>query len=218
VAAPPPEPPPLASGRVRIAELTSSMLWAAPLVALLTVPAAALLGIDPSTNPQQLAFLYGMTLLGTWTTLVPNKLIESRKLDGTNRRLIALAAGLLLGGAGIVLSRTLRLDLAPQHEFFDDPRHLGPVYFAVLYATMGGWSSLVARDRTARARVMPVLWTALLAAALIPVWPYARQDGIAIATLIAATVQLVSPWNEAASLYARYVRASEKQKRRGQVA
>ena len=70
------------------------MLWAAPLLALLTIPAAALLSIDLSSDPQQLAFLYGMALLGTWTTLVPNKLIESRKLDWVNRRLIALAAGL----------------------------------------------------------------------------------------------------------------------------
>ena len=72
-APPPPEPPPLPSGRVRIAELAASMLWAAPLLALLTIPAAALLGIDPSSNPQQLAYLYGMALLGTWTALVPNK-------------------------------------------------------------------------------------------------------------------------------------------------
>ena len=60
--------------------------------------------------------------------------------------------------------------------------------------------------------------TALLAAALMPFWPYTRQDGIAIAVLIATAVQLVSPWNEAASLYTRYVRATEKQRRKGQVA
>ena len=159
-----------------------------------------------------------MALLGTWTTLVPNKLIESRKLDGTNRRLIALAAGLLVGGVGLVLAQTLRLDLSPQQAFFDNAGNLGPVYFGVLYAIMGGWSSLVARDRTARFRIMPVLATALLSAALMPFWPYTRQDGIAIAVLIATTVQLVSPWNEAASLYTRYVRATEKQRRKGQVA
>ena len=34
VAAPPPEPPPVASARVRTAELAGSMLWAAPLLAL----------------------------------------------------------------------------------------------------------------------------------------------------------------------------------------
>jgi hypothetical protein len=31
-------------------------------------------------------------------------------------------------------------------------------------------------------------------------------------------VQLVSPWNEAAALYTRYVRATEKQRSKGQVA
>jgi eukaryotic-like serine/threonine-protein kinase len=218
VAAPPPEPPPVASARVRTAELAGSMLWAAPLLALLTIPAAALLGIDVTTDPQQLAFLYGMALLGTWTTLVPNKLIEFRELDWINRRLIALAGGLLVGGAGLVLARSLRLDLSPQQAFFDHASNLGPVYFGVLYAIMGGWSSLAARNRQARFRVMPVLATALLSGALMPLWPYERQDGITVAVLIAMTTQLVSPWNEAAALYTRYVRVTEKQRRKGQVA
>jgi eukaryotic-like serine/threonine-protein kinase len=217
VAAPPPEPPPLASGRVRTAELAASMLWSAPLVALLIIPAATILGIDLSNDPQQLAVLYGMALLGTWTTLVPNKLIEARKVDGTNRRLLAMAAGLLLGGVGLVLGRLLQLDFAPQTAFFENSRNLGPVYFGALYAAMSGWSWLVARDRVTRFRILPIVGTGLVAAALIPFWPYTRQDGIAVAVLIATAVQLVSPWNEAASLYARYVRACEKQRRNGQV-
>ena len=93
-----------------------------PWVALLTVPAAAVLGIDVASDPQQLAFLYGMTLLGTWTTLIPNKLIESRNVDGTNRRLIALAAGVFVGGVGLVLARILRLDTVPQRAFFENSR------------------------------------------------------------------------------------------------
>jgi hypothetical protein len=217
VAAPPPEPPPLASGRVRTAELAASMLWSAPLVALLIIPAATILGIDLSNDPQQLAVLYGMALLGTWTTLVPNKLFEARKVDGTNRRLLAMAAGLLLGGVSLVLGRLLQLDFAPQTAFFENSRNLGPVYFGALYAVMSGWSWLVARDRVTRFRILPIVGTGLVAAALIPFWPYTRQDGIAVAVLIATAVQLVSPWNEAASLYARYVRASEKQRRNGQV-
>jgi hypothetical protein len=218
VAAPPPEPPPLASGRVRTAELAASMLWAAPIVSLLTIPAATLLGIDLSSDPQQLAVLYGMSLLGTWTTLVPIKLIEARKVDGTNRRLLAMAAGLLLGGVSLALGRSLQLDFAPQTAFFENSRNLGPVYFGALYAVMSGWSSLVARDRVTRFRILPIVGTGLVAAALIPFWPHTRQDGIAVAVLIATAVQLVSPWNEAASLYTRYVRASEKQRRKGQIA
>jgi hypothetical protein len=120
-----------------------------------------------------MAFLYGMTLLGTWTTLVPNKLVEARKLDGTNRRLIALAAGLLMGGVGLVLARTLRLDLSAQHDYFDNPRYLGPVYFGVLYTVMGGWSSLVARDRTARPLHLPARRRARAAAR----WPRTRRVG-----------------------------------------
>ena len=44
----------MASSRIRIAELASSMLWAAPLLALLTVPAAALLASIPRPSPSSL--------------------------------------------------------------------------------------------------------------------------------------------------------------------
>ena len=138
------------------------MVWAAPIVALLTVPAATLLGIDLSSEPQQLAVLYGMALLGTWTTLIPNKFIESRKVDGTNRRLIAMAAGLLLGAIGLALGRMLKLDFEPQTAFFDNSRNLSPVYFGALYAVMGGWSSLVVRDRVTRFRFLPIVVTGLV--------------------------------------------------------
>ena len=49
---------------MRVAELAASMLWAAPIVALLVLPAAAALGINIESNPQQVAYLYGMGLLG----------------------------------------------------------------------------------------------------------------------------------------------------------
>ncbi len=70
------------SDRVRIAELTSSMLWAAPLLALLTIPALGSWTSIPQTDPQHLAYLFGMALLGTWTVLVPNKTMEIRRFDG----------------------------------------------------------------------------------------------------------------------------------------
>ena len=208
---------PLPSSRIRIAELTSSMLWAAPLVGLLTIPAAALLSIDPSGQPQQFAYLYGMTLLGTWIALVPSKVIETHQFDATTRRLISLAAGLLLGIIGTVLAQNTRLGLSVQNAFFSEPRNLEPVYFGALYTLTAGWMSLATRDRRARFRVNPILWTGFLSIILLPFWPYDRPDGIAIAILIATVIQLVSPWSEAASLYARFVRASEKQKRYGKI-
>ena len=40
------------SGRIRVAELATSMLWAAPLAALLALPAASVLGIQPAEEPR----------------------------------------------------------------------------------------------------------------------------------------------------------------------
>jgi hypothetical protein len=163
-------------------------------------------------------FLYGMALLGTWTSLIPSKVLENRRIDKTNQRLIGLGLGLLVGGAGIVMARLLQVGLPVQHDFFNDPRNLELVYFGGLSALTAGWSYLTVRDRKSRFRILPILWTALLSTLLMPFWPYERPDGIVIAAMIATAVQLVSPWNEAASLYARYVQASSKPKYKTRVA
>jgi hypothetical protein len=212
--APPPEAPPLPSGRASIAELATSMLLAAPLVAILIVPTAAALGVDVERTPQQLAYLYSMGLLGTWAALATNKVFEKRSLDMSTRRLIALVAGLAVGGGGIVLGRTLQLGLTPQHEFFSNPRDFAPLYFGALYALTAGWHGLSARDRSKRFRLIPIAWTAFLAAVLMPLWPYDRPDGIALAALMATTIQVVSPWNEQASRYAEYLRVAQKRNRK----
>lgn len=214
---PPPEPPALPSGRVRIAELAGSMLGAAPLLALLAVPTTAILGIDPSSNPQQAAYLYAMSLVGTWLSLILGKAFEARKPDMTMRRLVALLAGLVLGAIGIALAQGLQLGFGESHQFFQHPRNLEVAYFGGLYGLTAGWWSVLRRDRDSRLRFWPILATALLSTLLLPVWPFDRPDGIAIAALIATTVQLVSPWSEAASAYARYVRASNKQRRRANI-
>lgn len=110
--------------------------------------------------------------------------------------------------------QSLQLGFGESHHFFEHPRNLEVAYFGGLYAITTGWWSLSRRDRDSRLRFWPILTTVLLLTLLMPVWPYDRPDGIAIAALIATTVQLVSPWSETASAYARYVRASDKQKRR----
>jgi serine/threonine protein kinase len=214
---PPPEPPPLPSVRVRVAELAASMLWAAPLIAVLTIPAAAILNIDWPDEPQQVAYLFAMALLGTWSVLMPGKILELRRVDGLTPRLVSLVCGLLLGLAGAALAQTTRLGLSVQHAFFSEPKNFEPVYFGAMYTIAAGWMYLAKRDRKSRFRFAPILWAGLLSAILVPFWPYDRPDGIAIAVLIVTAVQLASPWNKAAALYARYVRAAEKQRRKGRV-
>jgi hypothetical protein len=207
---PPPEPPATPSARVRFGELAASMLWAAPLLAVLALPAATALELDPSRQPQQAAYLYLMALVGTWAALIPGKVLEAQRLDWASQRLIAAAAGWITGAAGLFLARALRLELPVQHEFFSRPQDLMPYYFAALFAIMAGWWPRTARDRPSRFRIRTVLWTGLVSAALFPLWQYQRQDEIAMALMIATAVQVVSPWDEAASAYAKYVKATKK--------
>ncbi|MFO0889195.1 MAG: serine/threonine-protein kinase [Isosphaeraceae bacterium] len=212
--APPPQPPIAPSGRLRVAELANSMLWSAPRAALLVLPAATMLGVNLESSPHQVAYLYGLTLLGTWGALVPNKIFEGRSLDMSTRRLIAIVAGLVVGGIAIALGRGLQLDLPLQREFFGNPQDLEPFYFAALYGGTAGWAGLSARDRKKRFRLIPIALTALLGGVLTPLWPYERPDGLVAAALIATTAQVVSPWSQAAARYADYVRVARKQERR----
>jgi hypothetical protein len=79
-----------------------------------------------------------------------------------------------------------------------------------MYMASAGWYRLAARDRRRRFCLMPLVWTVLLAAVLVPLWPYQRRDGVAIAAIIAATLQVVSPRSEQASRYAMYARETKK--------
>jgi eukaryotic-like serine/threonine-protein kinase len=201
-------PPPLPSGRVRVAELASSMLWAALFVIVLAFAAAAAMGVDVPSEPQRLAYVIGLGLLGTWAALIANKVLEGHSLDSTTRRFLHLALGVLLGGAGLVLGEWTHVRL---HGTMPRPGSvlvgggaLGYLaYFGLLFLANDGWTSLTARDRKARFRVWPIATTGLIAVLLYPLWPFAEPYGPATAVLIAVATQLASPWNEAAAAYAR---------------
>lgn len=210
------------SGRVRVAELAGSMLWAALAALLVTVAAGAALGIDVTREPERLAYLFAMTLLGSWEALIAGKIAEGREVDPNTRRLFHLVLGTLLGVAGLVLAPWLGLTpgggspassalLSPWFAPLD-PQSATlrfPAYFGLLSLLGGGWVALATRDRKARFRVLPLFGTALAAVVLFPVWPYTEPANIATAVSIATVTQLVSPWNEAAAAYAR---ASKKRK------
>jgi len=214
-------PPPLPSGRIRVAELATSMLWAAPMTALLSIPAASLLGISPFEEPQQLAFLVVMALLGTWGILGLGKVLEGRSLEATTRRLLYLGIGLLLGTAGLLFDQGFQLRPIPpgaRHVLVGTGFTPGGmvatspsealeflIYFAGLFLTVGWWK-LAGRDRKARFRIWPLLVSALLAGVFWPFLPTAQPYGVAVAVLMATVTQLVSPWNEAAAAYARATR------------
>jgi eukaryotic-like serine/threonine-protein kinase len=221
--APPPlEPPPAPSGRVRVAELAASMLWATPAAFLsssLALPLVPWFDNPLPIDPGQLVFLFAMTLLGCWSVLVPSKMWEGREVDTGLKRLTMLALGLAMGVGGLILglwSRSMRVPAWHLDGF--DPRLVsfsehgfsgnltGPIAFVGFFAltlTLNRWWKLTARDRRARFRFLPVIFTGAVAAlvgAFLPT-PPSPWGAIAV-TLIAIIVQIVSPWDRAAAEYA----------------
>lgn len=221
VSAPMPPAPPLPSGRVRLAELSGSMLAATPIAAVvsaLCLPAFAPLGIHSPQDPAQLALLFGITLLGAWGVLIPGKLWEGRAVPGSTRRLILLVVGLVVGVAGLALGAwiTPGAGVHAQSALIDWGSGMGinhalarsagfVAYFGLAFA-VGPWSSLSARDRRARFRFVPTAWTAFSGGLIGMAAPVPQPWGLLILTLIALVVQAVSPWSKAAADHARALR------------
>jgi serine/threonine protein kinase len=226
--APPPEPPAQPSNRVRVAELASSMLWATPLsafAAMLSLPFFPALNVSLPQDPLQLAFLFGLTLLGTWGLLVPSKLWEIRPVETWTKRFVHIMIGLALGAIGIILGQWTKLHPNPvwashglHSELASWAKPLGPAstvaiagfasYFGLVFGA-NSWWKMTARDRWSRFRFLPVIKAGLIGGLLGAVWPSPQPWGMIVITLIAIVTQLASPWSRAA---AEYAWATRKQK------
>ncbi len=219
----PSAPPPLPSGRGRLAELATSMLLAAPLAALLSLPASAAVGIDLVAASEQVVSMFALVLLGVWSVLIPAKLWESRPIDSTTRRLTMGAVGVLLGSVTIAMISWVGLTPPDQSwQLVEEARDvwsrelglssgsttvLGLIGFFGLAFAVAPWLNLSARDRSARFRFWPLTWMGLLAYWFSLLLPTPQPWGLVLVVLVALIVQIVSPWNKEAARFARHRRA-----------
>ena len=231
----PPMPPPVPGMRERVAELTAAMVTAAPVAAVLSLPVAALtMGVDPPTQPERYAFLFTMSLLGAWATLIPTKLFEGRNVGKSTRRLTGMALGALVGLAASTFASWTNLGTLPSWDAGVDARvfsdlGLSPLsigqtspavaglYFA-LVSLFAGLPWMAARDRKRRFRILPILKAGGLAALIGLAFPFPQPWGVGIAVLTAAVVQTVSPWSRPAAVYNRYAARMAKLQRKGRIA
>ena len=222
---PPAPPPPLPPARLRVAELAGSMLWAAPWAALASLMVGALMQVDLTRHPQDLGYLFAMTMIGSWTVLAGNKLVEEKEGDLTTRRVIQLVVGIALGLFAWLLANWMLVDPATpanssfrfvwfDHSFAPGalPGLLGYAAYFGLVGLAVDWWTMTERGRKSRFRVVPIVKSGLLA--LIPGVLFFQPDthpyAIPTVILTAIVVQLASPWNEAAARYAAYARANKK--------
>lgn len=207
----PAPPPPLPGSRIRLAELSGSMLLAAPLTALgsvIVLPAYNLLGIDLPVDPIQMAYLFTFTLLSTWAVLISTKLWEGRTPSWASRRGVMLFVGGLVGAFGAGLADWTRLFPSPLQLTEIGPAlqpWLGTAapeiafasYFGLAFSLIG-WAGMTGRDRWSRFRFGPAIQAGLLAGVLgLAGGP--RPWGILPIVLAAITAQVVSPWSREAA-------------------
>lgn len=231
--APPAPPEPPATGRLRVAELSASMLRAAPLAALGALMGGALMHVDLARQPQDLGYLFATTLLGSWVVLAGNKLAGDAEGDLTFRRVVQLVIGALIGLFAQLLAGWMLVDPATSPGsnltlvFFDYTYQPGTLNGVLGYAAYFGlvglavdWWTLTARDRKSRFRVGPVFKAGLLAAvpAVLFFQPDTHPYALPAVVLTAIVAQLASPWDEVAARYAEYVRADRKKTRKSMAA
>ena len=215
---PPPEPPPLPSGRVRVGELAASMVCAAPLAAaasVFSVPVFELLGGKHPNRPAELGLLGLAILVGVWGVLAGSKLRESGIPGRGKGRLNLGLAGLIVGAAfaGMVAWAGLSLPTGsfatPAVEQYgrlaaDSNREFIPLmattgaFFALTFAALGA-PILSARDRRARFRFGPILMVGLIALIFGQMVPSPQPWGAIVAMAVAGVVQVVSPWSPLAA-------------------
>ena len=230
---PPGPPPPPPSGRMKVAELAGSMLWAAPWAALGSLMAGALMQVDLARKPQDLGFLFATTLLGSWAVLVSNKFAQEGEGDLTTRRVVQLVVGAVVGLIAAMLSGWMMVDpAAPAAStfafvWFDQRWTPGPMTGLLGYATYYGlvalavdWWTMTNRDRKSRFRLVPVVKAGVFALipALLFFQPQAHPYALPTVVLTSVIVQLASPWSEVAAKYAEYVQAGNKTKKKARVA
>jgi hypothetical protein len=189
----------------------------------------ALMQVDLTRRPQDLGYLFAMTLAGSWTVLIANKAVEGRQADATARRVGQFILGALIGLVGQFLAAWMMVDPATPVDsainlvFFNQhytPRVLpGLLGYAAYFGLVGlavDWWTMTERDRKSRFRVVPVLKAGLLA--LIPAVLFFQPDthpfALPAVILTSVVVQLASPWSEAAARYATYARANKINKSR----
>lgn len=207
-----PVAPPLPSGRVRVSELLGSMLLAAILIAAFCFPLGAALGVRLNQQPQNLVYLYVITLLLTWGALVPAKIWEGRSVDRGAQRLVYLMIGLLVGGLSYGTAYLTHVRIIQPQTGFDWNFHrshpfgvdaLSTIAFFGVTTALLGRPTLALRDRRSKFRVGPAFKAALVGLVAAGVCGFPAAWGVAALTTSAVVIQLVSPWCERSAVATR---------------
>jgi serine/threonine protein kinase len=209
---PPPEPVPLPTTRVRVSELTGSMVKAA--IAVAAICGVGLYATERRIPSEYVGFFFGTTLLGVWGLLLASKPFEGSKNGSLVRMLLTTTIGLGVGLAVGTLSEWLLVSRGTGAILVGLPD--GPsvavasqtIAYMLLFGLgflVNGWFRIADRDRRSHIRAFPVLASLLLTVPLISAWPnHEVMWPVWLIPAVALVTQAVSPWNKQAAAYRLY--------------
>ena len=194
-------------------DLLHGMLMSCPYAVLLSVVGVLLFRQPDSTLDYDLSLGSWLMLtitLGSWLTLGLGKIWEARAGDAIQRRVVMLAAGLLLGAISWSCREFLLLDqperlitTAPLVDSWlssrgsgewPQPRPLAVViYCGALFFLSSFWKQ-ASGVRTTRVRIWPLLIAACIAFLVGCVVPFWSPWGPFLAVTISLTTQLAARW------------------------
>ncbi len=196
----------------RLTELTGSMLMSAFVVGVVSFLTLIITGtpIDNSTQTwASYAWISIMSLLGTWSLLIPAKMWEGSEGDHVRRRFLNLVLGLMLGVFGFGLTEFLGVRLTGQ-ELIDTPTAWTPpngtfspdgtprlpaflAYFGGLFLMMRWWLQADPL-RAGRFSLWSTIVTMLVACVWQAFWPFPQPWSLAVPAAMSIALQLSSSW------------------------
>src|SRR5262249_6149646 len=194
--------------RERMTQLIGSLLLSAATCLVVALVVMFLRGETP--EPSQYAWLAASSILGSWCILVPAKIWEGSRGDPAMRRFVMLAIGLAFGAIAFGLLNWLMISFSaysaspmggPAREFksgfFDSagaPKMIAFLaYFGFLFLIVRWWR-LADPVRSTRLSIWHTVVAVFCSWVLTIFWPFPQPWGVMVATTIAISVQLASPW------------------------
>jgi serine/threonine protein kinase len=198
----------LRTPRERLADLLGSMLLSILISVALTAVMALLLGFydnDPQAEP--LAWLFLMSMAGSWAVLVPAKLWEGVKGESMPRRFVMMILGLGLGLLAWLAAGYFQVDF-PQYyprahfnnpvpeNFFRDgqPTIIAFTVIFGLLCSLIRWWRMADPLRTSRLSMLSVGWAIFITGAVAFFLHFPQPWLMMLAGAISISVQLSSPW------------------------
>jgi hypothetical protein len=194
--------------RTRLAEASSAMLLTTVLSVIASALAAGLMGLS---KPAECALLAATCLVGCWAVVIPAKIWEGHHGDAMIRRLIMAALGMGVGLACSYLDWTLQVgwlnDPKNTAKFLESlewiPLGVKDASFFGLVFLMPRWWTLADSRRGLKFNpwlvIVPCFWAWLTTL----LWRESFEEpyfwGVVVTGLIAALVQLATPWDDSAT-------------------